>query len=362
MKILIDYRIFFLQKYGGISRYFLELANGLNKTNNDVKIISPVYVNKFIDKYDKKVLSLKKINNIPLYTTKVLNFTNFFISNIYIKSFKPDIIHQTYFNNHFYSDKKAKKIINVWDLNHEIFHKSYNMKNDYFPKKDSLDNADHIICSSKKTQKDLINYYNISLEKTSVLYQGVPSFTNITKKFEDPNKPFILYVGSRKKYKNFDNFIKAISIKNILKDFDLICFGNEEFNDEEMNLFDQLKIDAKKIKLVSGDDGKLVELYSTASAMIYPSKNEGFGFPPLEAMSLSCPVIVSNNQAIDEAVGDAALKFDPNNIEDISSKINQILYSDELKKKFINLGKERVKMFSWEKTILDLLNIYKKLY
>ncbi len=361
MKVLIDYRIFFIQKYGGVSRYFLELADELKKTNTDVKILAPIYVNEYINKKKISFFGIKKIKNIPLFSTKILNFINFTICNNYIKISKPNIVHQTYYNNLFYKTNKAIKIINVWDLNHEIYSKSYNLQNNQLPKKKSLDYSDHIICSSLKTQNDLIKYYKIDKERTSVLYQGVPLFTKKIENFKKAERPFLLYVGSRKRYKNFKNVLKALSInKKILNDFDLVCFGGEEFTKDENNLINELKIEKTKIKHFLGDDKKLIEFYSTATAMIYPSKNEGFGFPPLEAMSFDCPVLTSNNEAINEAVGNAAVKFNAESPEEINHAIEKILYSNDLRKNLIELGRKRVKIFTWQNTILNLNKIYKK--
>ena len=115
---------------------------------------------------------------------------------------------------------------------------------------------------------------------------------------KEKNK-FLLYVGSRLKYKNFDNLLKALSLNNdILEEFKLICFGDELLSKKEKFLIEELKLNKKNIIFDSGDDYKLANYYLNATALIYPSKNEGFGFPPLEAMSYGCPVISSNNKAI----------------------------------------------------------------
>ena len=220
MKIAFDHTIFLIQKYGGISRYFIELQKKLS-LNNSVKIFSPIYLNNYL-KDEKNCLKLFKIKKIPRFSTQLINKFNFIFNETNLNFWKPDIIHKTYFNNYNYKIKKAKKIINVWDLSHEIFHEMYNKSSSWRPKKDALKNIDHIICSSKKTQSDLIKFYEIDLNKTSVIYQGTP---NLLRSLENYNLnfdyPFFLFVGSRKKYKNFEFILKCFSLnKSFLKILD----------------------------------------------------------------------------------------------------------------------------------------------
>ena len=209
----------------------------------------------------------------------------------------------------------------------------------------------------------MINFYNISENKIEVVYMGIHRFDkirdeNITK----IDSPFILHVGDRKRYKNFSNLIKAYSISSKLqRDFKLICCGGGKLTDSERSNISKLKIDITKIIQIEGSDNQLHYLYKNASAFIFPSKYEGLGLPQLEAMSLGCPVISSNHEAIMEAVGNAAALFNPEEPEDIKFKIEKVLYSSSLISVLKKLGTERSELFSWEKCANETLNIYKKL-
>ncbi len=360
MKIAFDHTIFLIQKFGGISRYFNELVNNLD-TNYQAKIFCPVHLNKMITQ-NQKIFNLKEINSIPNFSSKIINYLNFFFNDLIFMQWKPDIIHKTYFNSYKYKYSKAKKVINVWDLSHEIFYDMYNENKNWRPKKKALENIDHVICSSKNTQKELVKYYNFDYKKTSVVYQCVPDLKmNISIK-EKKNK-FLLYVGSRLKYKNFDNLLKALSLNNdILEEFKLICFGDELLSKKEKFLIEELKLNKKNIIFDSGDDYKLANYYLNASALIYPSKNEGFGFPPLEAMSYGCPVISSNNKAILEATDLIKYSFDPNDPKDIIKKIEKVIYSQEEINFLNNYGLKRVKIFNKKDMIQNIKNIYESLF
>lgn len=364
MKILFDYNIFSHQKLGGISRYFLNLHKYINRYPDiNCKILAPIHLNKFLKLYEKNDNLSFYLNGYPKYTRKLINFLNFNYSKIYSKYFKPNIIHKTFFNYNFENNYKIKKVITVYDLIHEIHYRDFNKSEGYLPKKNFLKGVDSIICPSNKTKDDLIHFYNINPEKIKVIYMGINKFDDIKElEFLKKLRPFILYVGDRKRYKNFKNLIIALSIKkNILNDFKLICLGGGKFSDTEKKLFKEYKVDETKIIQLNGDDNFLLNLYKNAKAFIFPSTYEGLGLPQLEAMSLGCPVISSNHEAILEAVDKSAALFNPNEPEDIINVIEKTLYSEnklnDLKKK----GFERSKLFSPEKCAKETLDLYKQI-
>tara|TARA_Y100000590_G_scaffold164145_1_gene188096 strand:+ start:1488 stop:2588 length:1101 start_codon:yes stop_codon:yes gene_type:complete len=363
MNILFDYSIFFHQKYGGVSRYFINLHNEFLKKNINTKIIAPIHNNIFLKNYVKASSGNNYLKDYPRFTRKLLKTYNQLFSNLYCKLHKPDIIHKTFYEKNIDNDSKIKKILTVYDLIHEIYYNEYNLEKDLKPKEIALKNIDKIICPSKKTKKDLINFYNISENKIEVVYMGIHKFDKIRdENLTKIDSPFILYVGDRKRYKNFSNLIKAYSISSKLQsDFKLICCGGGKLTDSERSNISKLKIDIAKIIQIDGSDNQLHYLYKNASAFIFPSKYEGFGLPQLEAMSLGCPVISSNHQAIIEAVGNAAALFNPEEPEDIKFKMEEVLYSPILINELKKLGIERSKLFSWEKCANETLNIYKKL-
>ena len=143
--------------------------------------------------------------------------------------------------------------------------------------------------------------------------------------------------------------------------FDLVCFGGGAFTTREIALIKALNIDTKRVRQVPGSDEMLAGFYKAASAFVYPSLYEGFGIPPLEAMSFACPVVCSNVSSIPEIVGDAAEMFDPYDIESIQLAIERVVQDEELKSELINRGKERIKQFSWERCAQETLKVYKKI-
>ena len=357
MKICFDYEIFWKQKFSGIaSRYFFNLIKILSQNNNiDLKVFANLYLNQKLKLLSPNIIKGVNLNYRIPYTGKILETINSKICNYQIQRFKPNIIHKTYYSNKI-NKNKSKIILTVFDLWHEKF---TNFK--YMPKSYSIKISDHILCPSKKTKNDLIDIYKVDKNKITVTYFGIEKFDELSIKntFFENKKPFILFVGARGRYKNFMNFINAYSLsKKLKKDFTVFCFGGGNFTEEEKAFFRNNKIDNLVFKSNIDNDETLLNLYKKAKCLVYPSSHEGLGLPPLEAMSLGCPVITSNHEGIIEGVGDAAETFDPNNVDEIKFKIEKILYSDESINELINKGKIQSKKFSWNKCVKETWDVY----
>ena len=362
MKIAFDYEIFWKQKFGGIaSRYFFNLINYFfNKGIFDIKVFSKLYLNRRLEELPKEIIYGSKINYLPPFTGRFFEFYSRYVSNKKMLNYNSDIIHKTYYSNKFLKKTNTRVVLTVYDLFHEI----YSSKLKYRPKKNAIKIADHILCPSFNTKKDLIELYNIDEKKISVTYFGIENlkkynFKDFSIKFE---KPFILFVGARGRYKNFTTFIKAFSkSKKLKKDFSVVCFGGEEFNKEESNLFNDLGLSESISRQTSTEDKTLAYLYKNAKCLIFPSGIEGLGLPPLEAMSLGCPVISSNHKAIVEGVGEAAALFNPLDVDEILYVLEKTLYSKNKLDELVKKGLIQSKNFSWAKCAEQTLEIYNKI-
>jgi glycosyltransferase involved in cell wall biosynthesis len=361
MKIAFDHQIFSFQKYGGISRYYKELAEHLILLDQEIKFFAPIHINKYLKDLPKDIVSGKYLNNfIPGTGRLFIEPINNYIEKTLLINWKPTIIHETYYSLNS-PNVICPRIITVYDMIHEKF----NNKNESFINRKlvAMQRANHIICISESTKKDLLEYYPFLNDKVSVVHLG---YTNFKKIKELPidislNKPFLLFVGARNGYKNFKNFIIAFSKSSqLVKDFNIIAFGGENFNKDEINLFKTLRLKENQLFHIKGNDSILKTLYKNATALIYPSLYEGFGLPIIEAMSENCSVITSNTSSMPEIIGDAGLLFDPNQIESIMNTMETLIYSNSLKKSLIFNGKARIANFTWEKCASKTLNIYNK--
>ena len=368
MKIAFDSQIFSLQPYGGISRYFCSLVSALHELNQEPHIFAPAHRNNYLSKLGSELQTGKLIKGLPPGTSQLLSTYSSFISSYKIQNWKPDIVHETYYA--LLPSRRLKKfptVITVYDMIDELY-------SDQFPrreiirhkKKSAIQRADHIICISENTRNDLIKFYDISHEKTSVIYLSSDEiFHDRTPPTTDKmiqDRPYFLFVGQRAGYKNFTNFIEAFSNSKFLnKDMDIVCFGGGSFTKAELNLFASLGLKKENIHFRSGDDLVLKTLYRQAEALIYPSLYEGFGIPPLEAMASGCAVIASHSSSIPEVVGEAGEYVHPNDIDSIKQALEQVVLQPCHKSTLINKGYEQYKKFSWNKCAHETLEVYKNL-
>jgi len=361
MRILFDNKIFINQINGGPSVYFINLIKKLQEINCEAKISSKLHLSNALSKSGihnagKKIpfnSNLIKYNSLRKFLHKINNKS----CNHEIKIFKPNIFHTTYYEKYnYFNESKLEKIVTIFDLINEKFSKTFYKEKKISHKKEILNFADKIICISNSTKKDLLNFYNIDEKKISVIYLGYPKKkTNLKKIFDFP---YILYVGTRWKYKNFENLLKAISLSNSLKNnFKLVAFGGGKFNSYEENLIK--KYNLKNIFQIDGDDAKLHSCYKHASLFVYPTKYEGFGLPILESFLYGCPVACSYNSSLPEVAGEGAIYFNPDDPNDICNKIEKILISSEMREEFKNKSILQLKKFSWSKCAKETFEFYK---
>jgi glycosyltransferase involved in cell wall biosynthesis len=366
-KIFYDYQIFSLSEYGGVSRYFHEISSRISKHHDyDVKIVCPFYIDEYFKNHPSSSRLVKglKIKRVP--KTNIFRHTiNQKISNLMVSGSNSSIIHETYYATKTIGGKNAKRVVTVHDMIHEKFSSSLDPNNSFTSvKAAAIRRADRVICVSHSTRKDLIEILGIDKEKISTIYHGCSfnyhSHENI-KQTAPIEKPYLLYVGKRDRYKNFDKLLAAYATSHQLnQDFQLVCFGGGDFSNSEIEKINNFQLGDKVIQ-ISGDDDMLANLYREATAFVYPSLYEGFGIPPLEAMSFDCPVICSNVSSIPEVVGEAGEYFDPYDLDSMTHAIEKVVYSEVISNNLKKLGRGRIKLFSWDLCAEQTNKIYQSL-
>jgi glycosyltransferase involved in cell wall biosynthesis len=367
-KIVFDTQIFSLQQFGGISRYICALAEHLTeKPGVEVQILAPLYVNQYLRELQASRLGMVRgayMPPLPRLGHWVAHFSKLLFA-LTAKGAHPDIVHETYYSSEPTYKGKAVRVLTVYDLIHEKFPKSF-LQNDPLARNraKAIQRADHIICISESTRRDLIEIYRVPESKLSVTYLGYDtlSASGLVASELVGAKPYLLYVGSRHGYKNFDGLVRAFASSTALRaGTRIVCFGGGALTDAERTLLAQNKLSAEEVVQIGGNDERLAALYHGASAFIYPSKYEGFGIPPLEAMSLGCPVVCSKTSSIPEVVANAGEYFDPNDTDSMRYAVESVLESAARRQELIAMGNARVHTFSWERCAVETLAIYRKL-
>jgi glycosyltransferase involved in cell wall biosynthesis len=363
VRIAYDDQIFSRQEYGGVSRYFFELASRLSMSpENQVTITAPIHVNAYLKDCPRSVNLVG--TKIPRWrnTGRIIRALNSIRVPSLLKRLNPELVHETYYSPNRSGPSSALTVLTVFDMIHEKFPASASA---FDPsardKAAAVARADHIICISESTRQDLTEILNVAPRKISVVYLGaeLPPMAQSTEPM--PKQPYLLYVGQRQGHKNFAALLKAYGESpRLVREFSLVCFGGGEFTHSELRSADAMKIPRVRLIHRSGDDKKLAELYATATAFIYPSLYEGFGIPPLEAMSMGCPVVCSNTSSLPEVVGDAAETFDPQSVEQLRHGIERVVESPTFSEILIERGRERAKLFSWQNCADQTSAIYRQ--
>jgi glycosyltransferase involved in cell wall biosynthesis len=236
-----------------------------------------------------------------------------------------------------------------------------------------IENSDLVITDSYSTKKDLEDYFEVKEEKIDVAHLGVDlSFfyprehDNAVMEKYGINNDYLFYLGNDNPRKNLKNLIIAYS--KIYRDIeqDLVLVGPIDQNN--------LRAFIEKIDKGNGLSQRIITpgyvdyehlplFYSRATALVFTSLYEGFGFAPLEAMACGAPVIVSNNSSISEVVGESGLYINnPLDAEEISNRIYKLLNDEKLQKKLKRHGPKRAEKFTWGNTINKTIKAYEKVY
>ena len=403
MNIGIDIRILAKGTKTGVENYTANLLFHLLRKDSSVKY--KLFCNSF--RRPQIEYSWLKLKNVEIKKLRIPNR----IFDLFLRFFKLPKIDKIvggvdiFLSPHFLLlpvRGKTKTIVVFHDLSFVRFPEFFS-----FPKmlwhrlvypKNQAKKADLIIAVSNSTKKDLIDLYGIPQEKIKVIYPAAgkefkpiekndPQVFGVKRRYNLPEK-FILYFGTIEPRKNILALIAAFEeVKNKknkiplevqwtgfegkvtgeekeflnIEELKLVIAGNKGWLYEEV--FQSIeKSPFKKDIVVTGfiEEKDRPYLYNLAEAFVYPSFFEGFGFPPLEAMACGIPTLVSNRSSLPEVVGDAAIKFDPQNISEIGFAIREVLENKELRRLLIERGLKRAKFFSWDKVAEEFLNLFKK--
>jgi glycosyltransferase involved in cell wall biosynthesis len=366
IKVFFDHQKFSTQKYGGITRYFSYIINGikenpdfsykigcLNSPNHYIKseklLLNNLLGNTVFDSNFRSVLY--KLNQ--QYCTFLLKNSDF------------DVIHPTYYDPYFIASNKKKKpvVVTIHDMTHERLPQYFWSQDALtYNKKMNIQSADRLIAISQTTKSDLIEFSNVNPDHIEVIYHGIDTQSPLA---IDPvhNIPenYLLFVGDRGGYKNFHLFIKAFSlIVDKHPDLKILLAGGGKMGIADLEFIRQLKLESKIVHIDVTDE-QLNYLYKNALLFIYPSLYEGFGLPILESFKAGCPILLSDIPCFREIAGVAADFFNPYDLDHLISRLEYLIESKETRSKLVNNGLSRVLDFPINKSIDQTLNIYREL-
>jgi glycosyltransferase involved in cell wall biosynthesis len=365
VKIWFDHQVFVTQRYGGVSRYFVELARSLNGLNNtEATIFAPYHINGYLNNC-QYVHPLSFQFDFPSRGQRFRPGLIAPLFSLFSRIGKPSIVHKTYYgaNSAPRNTRPPAIVTTVHDMIYEKFPAKFEQGREVIRHKlRAMQEADRIICVSQNTRRDLIEHYPFLEQKIDVVYHGVSSVVAEPSGSQAFPEPYLLFVGVRAGYKNFGNLLRALGTSPFLKStFSLVCFGGGAFTDDELALCEKVGFPADHLYQISGSDELLARAYHQATALVFPSSYEGFGMPLTEAMIQSCPILCSSASCFPEICMDAAAYFDPEDVDSIRICLEKTLGdSDELQRLAL-AARVRSEVFSWDKCAQQTAKVYEAL-
>lgn len=285
-----------------------------------------------------------------------------------------DLVHFPYFSLPIFYNKPFVVTIHDLIINHFPTGKASTLPYPlYQAKRIGYDFVlNHAVTNSKKiivplvsVKEDVMQTLAIPEEKIVVTYEGVDRNAfrlhtplNIS---SQKSPPYFLYVGNAYPHKNLEALIEGFRAfkKEIRDNVQLYLVGKDDFFYKRLHeMIIKEKLEGIVIKHHVSDE-ELASLYAHAKAFVSASRMEGFGLPPLEALTLSCPVVLSDIPSFREVCGESAIYFDPTSLTSLKDKLHFVYNLDhKSKEKYVKKGIERVKEFSWPKMAKETLQIY----
>jgi len=379
---------------GRYSQHLLEELQGLDKKNEYFIFLQK----KNFDLFSPQASNFKKVLvDAPIYSFKEQLFVLLKLLKI-----RPDLVHFPHFN--FPILYPGKFVVTIHDLIVSDFGGAKASEQSrasfggtgvttrpkplYWIKRlgyhlvinQAVKRARRILTPSNYVRGRIIGEFKVPREKVVVTWEAADLLPSKARSAEEAGvenvlgrlgleKPFFLYVGNVYPHKNVSRLIEAIVILNTRRLANRVQYGRGGVGLVVVGAKDVFKKRLEREIAEKGalkyvtltdyvTDADLIDLYRQAEAYVHPSLSEGFGLPPVEAMSLGTPVVEARASALPEVGGDAAIYFDPFDPEDIADKLGEILGNEALRQKLAKKGRARAEKFSWRRMAEQTLKAY----
>jgi len=374
MRVIIDGEIYHYQSRGGISRIFNEIIPRMCGQDDSLDIAlltrgdtrQPLPRHQRVEYINASPLSRRLCSErISGFFAPGATWLAALLLERRLRGRQDSIWHSSYYT--LPEKWRGPIVMLVPDMIHEFFPELFTGKeNDRFRerKERCVRAADYVLSISETTARDIERVYKLDRKKIRVIPLAcTDAFYPLGESCSDPvlagSKPFLLYVGPRVHYKNFDMLLDAYHRWPGNKDVDLVVVSYAWTQKESQTLV-RMGISDKVRVMSKVDDKSLCRLYNRASAFVYPSLYEGFGIPLLEALTCGCPVIASRIPSSIEIAGDCPFYFDPENGSELIRCFDRAL-SEGRNRERVNKGFEQAKQYSWDRTAAQTLEVYREL-
>ncbi len=377
MRIFVDIRSLDTPIRSGIPEYTSALTAALLADKGNEYILFANSFRKNLENLPFKNQCAAWINwKIP---NRILDATNFILKRPRIDlAVKADVYFSPHFNSLSFKEPR-RHVITIHDVSFAYFP-------EFFPRRKNLWHAEQgwrkqvkeagrVITVSDATRENILDLFHLPEEKVVRVYPGLkkncrplPKNAPALAAFREERHlqaPFFLYVGTLEPRKNIIGLVRAFNIvkaKPANRDLRLVVAGAPGWLYDK--IFKEIKASPYSNDIVvwgPATEEEILNLYNLATAFVYPSFFEGFGFPPLEAQKCGCPVVASNRSSLPEVLGSSALLADPYRLEELALAMESAATDEELRKELIQKGFENSARFTWEKTAVEMMQVFKNI-
>jgi glycosyltransferase involved in cell wall biosynthesis len=358
VRVAFDEQIFAIQRHGGISRVFAELAHEFVSDPNlgvELQPVAAPLVNEYLlrDPATTKQLVIRPARHwAPTLTRSMLRRRH---------HGPADIVHNTFYLPRALADyPQAKRVVTIHDMIPELFPNTRRRLDFLTVKRRYVERADHIVCVSESTKRDLLTCFGPVSAPISVVYSGVGrEFHPGADPMRGWPRRYLIYVGNRSAYKDAATLYRAFAA--VVKDdpdLHLMLVGGGPLTNEESSVLTRLGI-ASRVRQEVVHDSDMPSAYGNALLFVFPSEYEGFGLPVLEAMASGTPMVLCDASSLPEVGGDVARYFPTRNDEALAATVRELIDDDVQRKDMRDRGLERVLGFSWAHTARAMADVYR---
>jgi mannosyltransferase len=345
----LDGIIFSLQRSGGISVYFREIAKRCFRANLPARL--RIYGNEnpiFLEEPWEE----EKLYRSPISIPSVARFLSAKVDK------KASVFHSSYYR--ITKSVGVRSVTTVHDFTHENGALTgARSRALIYLKRKAISKSDAIISISQATTNELLERFpNIQGRHVVTIYNGVSDEFNRPARAFSARPIYVVFVGSRAHYKGFELAVKAVSLLASV-DCWLYVIGGGALSSSERSLLNK-NIGGRFRAMPHIDTPSLADLLSQAVALVYPSEYEGFGLPPIEAMRASCPPIVRNTSCLPEVCGDAAVLLETQSPDECAEKILMLL-DEGVRRRFQLVGESWASQYSWDRCFEATKSVYQEL-
>lgn len=346
MRVAFDEQIFAIQRYGGISRMFAELtAAFIQQADLDVELLplnAPV-INRYVldDDLIRTGLAVRDARHEYISLAR------------YFMRVRPrrgqDIMHNTFYLPHgLIQYPGARRIVTIHDMIPELMPQTRRRLDFLTLKRHYVQRADHVICVSEATRRDLVRLYPEIKAPISVIHHGVdPRFQPDAPRLPRLPERYVLFVGNRQQYKDAGVLFRAMArLTGDAADVHLVCVGGGTFTTDERSQLSALGI-LDRTHHLGLADADMARAYGNAEVFVFPSRFEGFGMPALEAMACRTATVLTDATSLPEVGGDAALYFPAGDDMRLAAALSEVLGDASLRHDLEDRGLKRAAEFTW---------------